>query len=82
MPQILSVGMDTETDISGQLLDLVADMAAESLKLIPECADGNHPFARNAKSRIDVLRKWASAAESAEKLRFADTLASMLPAEP
>ncbi len=82
VPQILSVGMDTETDISGQLLDLVADMAAESLKLIPEGADGNHPFARNAKSRIDVLRKWASAAESAEKLRFADTLASMLPAEP
>ena len=81
VPQILSVGMDTETDISGQLLDLVADMAAESLKLIPEGADGNHPKVRNAGSRIDVLRKWASAAESGEKLQFADMLASMLPGE-
>ena len=82
VPQILSVGMDTETDISGQLLDLAADMAAESLKLIPEGADGNHPNVRNARSRIDVLRKWASAAESGEKLQFADMLVSMLPAEP
>ena len=36
VPQLLSIGMDTETDITGQLLDLLADMAAESLRLIPE----------------------------------------------
>ena len=81
LPQILSVGIDTETDISGQLLDLAADMAAESLKLIPEGAAGDHPYVRNAESRIDVLRKWASAAGSEAKLQFADMLGSMLPTE-
>ena len=34
MPQLLSIGMDTDGDISAQLLDLTADMAAESLKRI------------------------------------------------
>ncbi len=82
VPQILSVGMDTETDISGQLLDLAADMAAESLKLVPEVTDGTHPYVRNARSRIDVLRKWASAAGNEDYLQFADMLVSMLPAEP
>ena len=82
VPQILSIGMDTETDISGQLLDLAADTAAESLKKIPEDADGNHPYVRNARSRIDVLRKWAAAAGNKEKLQFADILESALPAKP
>lgn len=81
VPQILSVGMDTETDISGQLLDLAADMTAESLKLVPEGTDGTHPYVRNARSRIDVLRKWASAAGNEDYLQFADMLVSMLPAE-
>ena len=57
-------------------------MAAESLKLIPEGAAGDHPYVRNAESRIDVLRKWASAAGSEAKLQFADMLGSMLPTEP
>ena len=34
--QDVSIGMDTQADISGQLLDLLADMAAESLRLVPE----------------------------------------------
>ena len=59
VPQILSIGMDSDTDISGQLLDLVADMAAESLKLIPEGAGADHPYVKNAQSKLDVLRKWA-----------------------
>ncbi len=82
VPQILSVGMDTETDRSGQLLDLAADMAAESLKLIPEGSDRNHPSVRNAGSRIDVLRKWASAAGNDGMLQFAGLMESMLPAKP
>ena len=44
--------------------------------------DGNHPFVRNAESRIDVLRKWAFAAGNTEKLQLADSLRSMLPTKP
>ena len=79
VPQILSIGLDGETDVSGQLLDLAADMAAESLKLIPEGAGPDHPYVKNAISKIRVLRQWASAADSGEKDRFAGTLESMLP---
>lgn len=62
VPQLLSVGMDGDADVTGQLTDLLADMAAESGKLIPEGADAVHPKVRNAMSKIAVLRKWASAA--------------------
>ena len=79
VPQILSIGMDRDTDISGQLLDLVADMAAESMRLIPEGADADHPNVKNARSKIDVLRAWASAAGSADLLSFADELEAALP---
>ena len=80
VPQILSIGMDVEADVSGQLLDLAADMAAESAKLIPEGAPAEHPYARNARSKIDVLRAWAAAAGSAETEAFADALEAALPA--
>ena len=79
VPQILSVGLDTDTDISGQLYDLAADMAAESLKKIPEGAGADHPYVKNALSKIDVLRKMAFASGSGDMLSFADTLESMLP---
>ena len=79
VPKILSIGMDTETDISGQLLDLVADMAAESLKLIPEGAGKDHPYVLNARSKINVLRQRALAADDRERLLFADTLEAALP---
>ena len=79
VPQILSIGMDRDTDISGQLLDLLADMAAESLKKIPESAGADHPYVRNALSKISVLRKWAFASRSQEKLALADTLIAKLP---
>lgn len=80
--QILSIGMDTETDISTQLLDLTADMAAESLKKIPEGADADHPYVMNTLGKLNVLRKWARAAGSEERLAFADALAAALPQSP
>ncbi|MBO4915891.1 MAG: penicillin binding protein PBP4B, partial [Oscillospiraceae bacterium] len=80
--QILSIGMDTDADISGQLLDLTADMAVGSLNKIPQGADADHPYVMNALSKISVLRKWARSAGSEELLRFADTLASQLPQAP
>lgn len=79
VPQLLSIGMDGGADVSGQLLDLAADMAAESLKLIPESAAAAHPYARNALSKIGVLRAWADAAGSADYQAFADALEAMLP---
>ena len=81
VPQILSLGMDTDTDISAQLLDLMADMAAESLKRIPQGVGANHPYVKNALSKISVLRKWTFAFEYKDYLLFADTLESMLPQE-
>ena len=81
MPQLLSIGMDSDADISAQLLDLMADMAAESLKRIPQGVQADHPYVKNTLSKIDVLRKWAFASESKDYLRFADTVASMLPQE-
>lgn len=61
VPQILSIGMDTEADVTGQLMDLIADMAAESQKLIPEEADADDSYVKNAQSKADVLKKWAEA---------------------
>jgi CubicO group peptidase (beta-lactamase class C family) len=79
VPQILSIGMDTDKDVSAQLLDLTADMAAESLKLIPEGAGPDHPYVKNALSKISVLRKRAGDAGSRRYLEFADTLEARLP---
>ena len=72
VPQILSLGMDTDADISAQLLDLAADMARESLKLIPENVPLSeaHPSARNAISKRQVFE---SLAEEAEREGSADT---------
>ena len=64
VPQILSIGMDADPgqDISGQLLDLCADMAAESLKLLPEGTDigGNHPSALNIQSKFALFERMAA----------------------
>ncbi len=64
VPRILYVGMDSDEDISGQLLDLAKNMAAESLKLLPEgvSAESDHPAARNARSKKQVFEKMAGQA--------------------
>ena len=61
VPQILSIGMDQgNKDISGQLCDLAADMAAESEKLVPDDPGlpGDHPALRNAESKKQLLSDW------------------------
>ncbi|MBP5153050.1 MAG: DUF1343 domain-containing protein, partial [Lachnospiraceae bacterium] len=57
--EILSVGMDsdTETDVKEQLLDLCADMARGSLKLISDGMREDHPQILNAKAKADLLKK-------------------------
>ncbi|MBR3107916.1 MAG: penicillin binding protein PBP4B [Clostridia bacterium] len=58
VPQILSIGMDTDKDVTDQLISLLSDMAAESRKLIPEGASPDHPAFRNALSKENVWRAW------------------------
>ena len=60
VPQILSIGMDSDVDITAQLKDLTADMAAEAEKLIPEgvSSDSDHPLARNARSKKQLAKKY------------------------
>ena len=59
------MGMDSDADISGQLLSLSADMALDSLKLIPEDLDekarqtGRHPAVRNAQSKYELFEHLA-----------------------
>ena len=60
VPQILSVGMDADGDVSLQLLDLAADMVAESKKLVPEDAGEDHPSMRNVKSKRELFEKMAA----------------------
>ena len=74
VPQILSIGLDENRDISGQLMDLLADMTVESLKLIPEGAGGDHPNVKNVRSKIAVLKAWAEENERADYIAFAEEL--------
>ena len=74
VPQLLSMGLDDKGDLIPQLLDLLADMAAESIKRVAGGAGPDHPSVRNVLSKIDVLRKWAERYGSEEHLRMADTI--------
>ena len=71
VPQLLSIGMDGQGDISGQLLDLLADMAVESLGKIPEDADADHPYVQNAVSKFELLKARAEATGNGEYVQLA-----------
>ena len=71
VPQLLSIGMDMDGDISGQLLDLLADMAEESLNKIPEDAGKDHPYVKNAVSKFELLETRAGEAGNGEYLALA-----------
>lgn len=57
VPQILYIGIDSDKNISEQLISLLADMAENSLKLIPKGANKNHPSVLNAESKKNLLLK-------------------------
>ena len=67
VPQILSIGMDSDQDITDQLRNLTADMVSEACKLIPDVVspDSDHPAAKNYRSKQQL----------AETLFFSDTVA-------
>lgn len=79
VPQLLSIGLDSGADVTGQLTELLADMASESMRLIPEGAEATHPNVKNSLSKIDVLREWASDNGLKEYLQLADELEAALP---
>ena len=54
VPQILSIGMDSDRDVSGQLLSLVFSMTEDSLSLIPEGASADHPSVKSVESLISL----------------------------
>jgi hypothetical protein len=72
VPQLLSIGMDARGDISAQLLDLLADMAEESLGKIPEGAASDHPYVQNALSKFELLKARAGEAGNAEYVALAE----------
>ena len=57
------VGMDSDRDVITELTDLAADMAIESIKLLPEntALDGDHPAALNARSKRQVFERFLAA---------------------
>ena len=68
VPQILSMGMDSQQDIGEQLLDLSADMVVESLKLIPtDVASEDHPSLKNVDSKVAVFECMAAKYAKDEK---------------
>ena len=76
VPQILSIGMDRGEDPSSQLLALLADMVAESMKLVPEGAlkDPGHPAARNVESKLALLESRAESSGDPEIIAAAQAL--------
>ncbi|MCR4618168.1 MAG: penicillin binding protein PBP4B, partial [Lachnospiraceae bacterium] len=59
VPQILAIGMDGEGALGARLTSLTASMARESVRIIPDGAAGDNPYYANAKSKINVLKKWS-----------------------
>lgn len=57
--QILSIGMDSDADITTQLQDLKEDMIIGARKLIPEgvSTDSDHPAVRNLRSKEQLAQK-------------------------
>ena len=67
----------THSALHDQLAVLAADMAAESIKLIPDNAWVEHPAVKNARSKIALLTKWRVEANAASY----QTLAAELTGE-
>ncbi|MBQ9008591.1 MAG: penicillin binding protein PBP4B [Clostridia bacterium] len=76
VPQLLSIGLDTDNDVTDQLTDLLTDMANESAKLV-KSQDANHPSVLNVRSKLAVLREWAK--DQPTLLALADEIEKSLP---
>ncbi len=61
--QILSIGMDSDEDITGQLMSLLESMVCDSFKLVDQSVmnDESDPRVRNVLSKLAVYKKRAEA---------------------
>ena len=58
VPELFSIGLDEEKDVTDQLISLLHEMTADSFKLIPEDVDISHPAYESAQGIMDVYKKW------------------------
>ena len=77
VPQLVSIGLDEESDIMPQLKALLADMVSESAKLMKSDAGRTHPSVLNVISKLEVLRTWAK--DEPQWLAVADEVTAVLP---
>ena len=78
VPQILSIGLDNDRDISAQLRSLVFSMTEDTLKFIPENAAADHPSVRSAESLLSVYRSLGEEAKDEKCAEQADLLQERL----
>lgn len=64
VPQILSMGMEGDRNITEQLKSLLSDMVRDSVKLVPEDAKESHPAVKNMESKKALLEKRAGMEEA------------------
>lgn len=85
VPQILSIGMDSSADskeaLSCQLMDLLSDMADDSIRLIPQGAGSSHPAVKNAQSKLSLFRSRAEDLGDEVYLDMSDALQRRMRAE-
>ena len=72
--QLIALGMDGAPSPAAQLPILLADMAQESFKLLPEVFDPDHPAARNVRSKLDLLGRRAAESGDAEAIALYEEL--------
>ncbi|WP_022770619.1 MULTISPECIES: penicillin binding protein PBP4B [unclassified Butyrivibrio] len=60
VPEILSIGMDADVDITQQLKSLTKDMAVSAKKILPKgvSIDSSHPAAKSARSKQQLAEKY------------------------
>jgi CubicO group peptidase (beta-lactamase class C family) len=81
VPQILSIGMDSDADTSSELSALLADMVNEKFKLISEeetAPTADHPIVKAAYSLIEVLFDRAETTKSDEDRQYAENAMKLL----
>lgn len=58
VPELFSIGLDQDQDVSGQLLSLLSSMCEDARKLIPDDVAEDHPARLNYSSKLAVYEKW------------------------
>ena len=65
VPQLFSIGLDEDTNVTRQLISLLHEMCIDSFKLIPDNVDETHPAYSNSRSKMEVYEKWIAKTDDA-----------------